>query len=417
MKRLARALSILVLLGALGTGMQASAASPQPEEAALEADHAFRLFIEGLWPEARAHGISRRTFDKALAEIRVDWPVLDRANAQPEHEFSIGDYLAHLASDARVLDGRAQLARHAATFRAVEAAYGVDRHVLAAIWGIESNFGAGMGEHGVLAALGTLAWKGERRAGFGRQQLMAALRIIERGDIDPAQMLGSWAGAMGHTQFIPTTYSLYAVDFDKDGRRDIWGTISDALASTANYLKVSGWRAALPWGFEVALPDGFDYGLMDRELAFSDWSRRGVTPARPSADAKLPIDGSTVARLLVPAGAQGPAFLVTSNFRAILKYNNATSYALAVGHLADRLAGGGTFVMAWPSDERPLRRREREELQSLLSAQGFYRGEIDGLFGDQTKAALLAWQRHMGVIPDAYASERVLSHLKKAGTP
>jgi membrane-bound lytic murein transglycosylase B len=412
-----RVLVMVALLGGLSVSMAAWASSSQPEEAALDADHDFRSFIETLWPQARANSVSRRTFDKALAEMFVDWRVLDRANYQPEHEFAIGDYLARLASEARVQEGRDQLAKQAGVFHAIETAYGVDRHVIAAIWGIESNFGAAMGDHGVVRALAMLAWKGGRRADFGRQQLIAALRILERGDIEPARMLGSWAGAMGHTQFIPTTYSLHAVDFDKDGRRDIWGTIPDALASTANYLKVSGWRGSLPWGFEVSVPDSFDYGLMDRELPLSEWTRRGVTSARADAGRGAATDGGITARLLIPAGATGPAFLVTGNFRAILKYNNATSYALAIGHLADRMAGGGGFTRAWPTGERALKRREREELQSLLSAQGFYKGEIDGLFGDQTKAALLAWQRHMGVIPDAYASESVLARLKKTGTP
>jgi membrane-bound lytic murein transglycosylase B len=395
----------------------ASALAQQPEEAALEADHAFRLHIETLWPEARAHRISRTTFDKALSEMYVDWRVLDRANYQPEHEFAIGDYLARIASPARIEEGRGQLAKHADVFHAVEATYGVDRHVIAAVWGIESNFGAAMGDHGVLRALGMLAWKGGRRADFGRQQLIAALRILERGDIEPARMLGSWAGAMGHTQFIPTTYSQHAVDFDKDGRRDIWGTIPDALASTANYLKVSGWRTALPWGYEVSLPDGFDYGLMDREFSLQEWARRGVAAPQGATASRSGIDQGSVARLLVPAGASGPSFLMTGNFRAILKYNNATSYALAVGHLADRLAGGSPFVRTWPVDERPLKRREREELQALLTAQGLYKGEIDGLFGDQTKAALLAWQRSAGLIPDAYASERMLALLKRKQNP
>jgi membrane-bound lytic murein transglycosylase B len=403
---------IAILSATLALGCVASAAAQQPEEAALEADHAFRSFVESLWPDARAAGVSRRSFERALAEIHVDWRVLERANYQPEHEFAIGDYLARLASDARIQTGRELLEKHAGVFQAIEAAYGVDRHLLAAIWGIESNFGAGMGEHGVLRALGMLAWKGERRAAFGRQQLIAALRIIERGDIEPSRMLGSWAGAMGHTQFIPTTYSQHAVDFDKDGRRDIWGTIPDALASTANYLKVSGWRSGLPWGVEALLPDRFDYNLIDRELLITEWSRHAIKPAHADADPWGKADGSTTARLVVPAGVNGPAFLVTNNFRAILKYNNATSYALAVGHLADRLAGGGEFVRPWPADDRSLRRREREELQGLLQAKGFYKGEVDGLFGDQTKAALTAWQRQMGVAADGFASDRMLRLLR-----
>ena len=412
MTRSARIAIAMVLVAGLAGGGATCAFAQQPEESALEADHAFRAYIESLWPEARAGGISRPTFNRALAEIHVDWQVLERAKHQPEHEFAIGDYLARLASDARIQTGRELLEKHATAFSSIEAAYGVDRHILAAIWGIESNFGAGMGEHGVIRALGMLAWKGERRAAFGKEQLIAALRIVERGDIEPSRMLGSWAGAMGHTQFIPTTYSQHAVDFDKDGRRDIWGTIADALASTANYLKISGWRTGLTWGVEVAMPVNLDDSLIDREMPIREWQRRSIATARGDAEPLTAGDRGAIARLLVPAGASGPAFLVTGNFRAILKYNNATSYALAVGHLADRLAGGTGFVRPWPVNDRPLRRREREEMQGLLLAQGYYKGDVDGLLGEQTKAALMAWQRQMGVVVDGYASDRMLRLLR-----
>ena len=348
--------------------------------------------------------------------------MLDRANAQPEHEFWIGDYLDRLASPERVAAGRVLLARHAPLLGAIESAYRVDRHVIAAIWGIESNFGTDMGERNVVRALAMLAWKGGKRSAYGRQQLIAALQILERGDIDAARMKGSWAGAMGHTQFIPTTYRAHAVDFDKDGRRDIWGTVDDALASTANYLRVSHWRPGLPWGFEVTVPAGFDFALVDHVLPMADWARRGLTrPADASRAAALEVSSpdwaATGATLLLPAGADGPAFLVTGNFAAILRYNNASAYALAVGHLADRLAGGAVFVRPWPRDVRPLRRREREELQTLLAASGFYHGEVDGVFGDQTKLALKAWQRHVGVVPDAYPSQRALGLLKSEIRP
>lgn len=403
---------ISAILGSLlATGAPCvMAASPEPEEAALEADHSFRSYVETLWPQVRAQGIARRTFDAALGRMQLDWRVLDRANAQPEHELAIGTYVEQLASRARSDAGLAALAHHIDSLRSVEATYGVDRHVVAAIWGIESNFGTAMGDFDVPRALAMLAWKGGKRAEFGRTQFIESLRILQRGDIEPQRMMGSWAGAMGHTQFIPTTYGRHAVDFNRDGRRDIWGTVADALASTANYLKASGWQAGIPWGVEARLPEGFDFTLLDRELPVGDWLSRGVVPAPSSIG--LALDDGVIARLLVPAGSGGPAFLVTANFRAILKYNNATPYALAVGRLADRLAGGGDLSRPWPSADRPLRRREREELQSLLIAQGLYKGEIDGVFGDQTKAALLAWQRQMGVVPDAYASERVLSLLK-----
>lgn len=423
-----RARPLLALLALLLCGPVGVAVAQAPEDAALETEDAFRTFMESLWPEANAHGISRRTFDQALAEVRVDWRVLERANFQPEHEFSLGDYLDRLVSAARIEEGRRQLAAHADTFRSIEAKYGVDRHVVAAIWGIESSYGLLTGEHGVIRALGMLAWKGERRAAFGKQQLMAALRIIERGDIAPSRMLGSWAGAMGHTQFIPTTYGNHAVDFDRDGRRDIWGTVADALASTANYLKVSGWRTGVPWGLEVSLPKPFDVSLMDRAQSVEAWAKLGLETAtlvawRPQAGTPptttvttlaTPRLASVSATLLLPTGAKGPAFLVTDNFRALLKYNNAKSYALAVGHLADRLAGAGALVQAWPNaaDDRALNRLEREDLQRLLADLGLYKGEADGLLGDQTKAALLAWQRQKGLPADAYPSVGVLTHLR-----
>ena len=391
-----------------------SPAQPDPLAIAMNdpaIDHAeFAAFIETLWPDALAKSISRATFDAALAAIMPDPSVLALAEKQPEHDRAIWEYLALLVSDERADAGRAKLAELAPTLDAIEQAYGVDRSIVVAIWGIESAYGTAMGSRSVIQSLATLAWKGGNRAAFGRRELLAALQILERRDIDPAAMTGSWAGAMGHTQFIPSTFNAHAVDFDRDGRRDIWRTIPDALASTANYLKASGWRTQEPWGFEVVLPGGFDLAITETgEKSLAQWRQIGLQ--RSDTVLAMP-DSSIKATLLLPAGIRGPAFLVTANFRAILKYNNAVSYAIGVGMLADRIKGAGRLNVAWPQDERPLLRAEREELQKLLVARGFVSGDIDGIIGSQTRAALKGWQRAKGLPPDGFPSPRYLDMLR-----
>ena len=290
------------------------------------------------------------------------------------------------------------------------AAYGVDRHVLLAIWGVESAYGTAMGSRSVVRSLATLAVTDARRAPFWRSELITALRILQDGQTAPEAFVGSWAGATGHTQFIPSAYAAHAVDFDKDGRRDIWGTVADALASTANYLRTSGWSANAPWGFEVILPPGFDYAWSapGRPQALSQWLAAGVRiPAGPAnLQLGLPL------QLVLPAGAQGPAFLVTKNFRAILRYNNATAYALAVGHLADRIAGGAPLTAAWPAGDKPLGRGEREELQRLLAARGLDTGGFDGIMGDQTRAAIRSTQRSLKLAEDGHPSFELLQRLR-----
>jgi lytic murein transglycosylase len=263
----------------------------------------------------------------------------------------------------------------------------------------------------VIRSLATLACGDPNRAGFWREQLHAALQIVDRGEITPDRMTGSWAGAMGHTQFIPTTYLSHAVDFDGDGRRDMWGSVPDALASTANYLKASGWRSGESWGYEVALPQGFDYALADdtTERPLSEWTQLGVRLPHggdfPGIDAK--------AVLTLPAGARGPAFLLLPNFRVILRYNNSTAYAVSVGHLADRLRGGAAFVQPWPRDDRTLTMSERRELQRLLGAHGFPVGEPDGRLGPKTRAGVRAYQSSVDLTPDGYADPLLLERLKQ----
>ncbi len=375
------------------------------------ADEAFSTWLDGFRADAAAQGISRSTLDAALSDLTPDPDILEAQNNQAEFVKPIWDYLESAVSPARISKGKQQLRRYAEQFAAVEKKYGVDRHYLAAIWGMETSYGSFMGNKGVIRSLATLAYTGERTQ-FGRTQLLAALKILDNGDIDVANMKGSWAGAMGHTQFIPTTYLEYAVDFTGDGTRDIWRAISDALASTANYLKEKGWNSGETWGYEVILPDGFDYGLADgrtrRKLA--EWSALRIT--RPGGR-PFPRP-SDPAILIVPAGANGPAFLMINNFDVIKRYNNATAYALGVGHLADRLMGFGPIQQSWPTNEQPLARSERKELQQLLADMGFLRGEIDGIIGPQTQAALREFQQSRDLVPDGFATKRLLEKMRLA---
>jgi len=375
---------------------------------------AFKAFVQSLWPEVSAAGVSRRIFDAATRDLEPDPSVLERLDTQPEHVRPPWAYLEGLVSAQRIAAGRAKLVEIAGILDAVETLMGVDRRIVVAIWGVESNFGAAPGDRNVIQSLATLAFEGRRQT-FGRRELIHALRILERGDVDLARMTGSWAGAMGHTQFIPSTYAAYAVDFDKDGRRDIWGGIPDALASTANYLRVSGWRAGERWGVEVRLPGGFDFGLAARRetASMADWTRRGVS----LVDGR-PLPASGLAHYVVlPAGARGPAFLVNRNFRAILRYNNSVSYALAVGLLADAFAGVPAVQAAWPRDERPLGRSERIELQRLLARNGFEIGVVDGVLGTQSRRAVQAMQKRLGWPEDGYPSSRLLEHLRAQEKP
>ncbi|RMM64833.1 Lytic murein transglycosylase [Pseudomonas savastanoi pv. glycinea] len=307
--------------------------------------------------------------------------------------------------------GQALLSQYADDLQKIEQQYGVDRQALVAVWGMESNFGSFQGTQSVIRSLATLAYEG-RRPGFAQSQLLAALEIIQHGDITPDKMLGSWAGAMGQTQFIPTTYNTHAVDFDGDGRRDIWNTPADALASTAHYLQSSGWQRGQPWGFEVVLGSGFDYSLADSSTrkSLAEWQQLGLKQPDGSA---IPVAASQQAALLLPAGYRGPAFLVLDNFRAILKYNNSTSYALAISLLSDRFKGAGYVVGAWPRGDTPLSRSERIELQTLLSARQYDAGAPDGIIGANTRKAIRSAQQSFGWPADGYPTHELLEALRK----
>ncbi|TDB01486.1 lytic murein transglycosylase [Halomonas marinisediminis] len=359
--------------------------------------------------EARAEGISETTLERALASLRYRPRVIELDRSQPEFVRPIWQYLDTAVSAQRVTTGRARLAEHRDTARRMEQRYGVPAEVIVAIWGIESNYGGNFGDFSTLEALATLAYDGRRRD-FARGELLAALRIIDAGDIAPGRMLGSWAGAMGHTQFIPSSFEAYARDGDGDGRRDIWGSIPDVMASTAYYLARAGWREGEPWGVEVVLPEGFDYAQAESSNRRSSaaWSAQGVRPAGKGA---LPTFDE--AAVIVPAGARGPAFLVGPNFRVILRYNNATSYALAVGNLADEIAGRDGVIGGWPRDEQPLARAEIREMQQALNARGFSVGVPDGILGPNTRRGLREYQASIGEIPDGFATRRLLERLAR----
>lgn len=373
------------------------------------ADESFSEWLKGFRAKAASQGISDQTLNEALTGLSPDPDILEAQENQAEFVKPIWEYLRTAVSQTRVNRGRARLKQYASKFAAIETKYGVDRHYIAAIWGMETNYGSYMGNKNVIRSLATLAHTGERRS-FGQSQLLAALKILENGDIDVANMKGSWAGAMGHTQFIPTTYLEYAVDFTGDGTRDIWRAISDALASTANFLTEKGWNKGETWGYEVVLPDGFDYALADGRTrrTLEEWTALGIK--RPGGRAfPRPEDP---AKLIVPAGANGPAFLLINNFDVIKRYNTATAYALAVGHLADRLMGFGPIVQSWPTDEKVLARSERKELQQLLADMGYLKGKIDGIVGPQTRAAVRAFQRAHDMTPDGFPTKTLLETIR-----
>ena len=370
----------------------------------------FRAFVESLWPEAARKGIGRVTFDRALGEVEPDLALLEQLQVQPEYEKTTGEYLAALVSEERIAQGRAKLAEHAALLARIEARYGVAASALIAVWGIESDYGREMGGYQVPRTLATLAFRNARRAPFWKAELIAALTILERGDIALPAMTGSWAGAMGHTQFMPSTFLQFAVDFDNDGRRDIWRSAPDALASAANYLKAKGWQAGEPWGFEVLLPAGFNFELagLSTVKPFGDWQQLGL---RRPADIPWP-HSERAWSVLLPSGAQGPAFLVSGNFNAILRYNNSASYALAIGHLSDRVAGAEASSTRWPDAGHRLTRPQKQELQQLLQLRGYNTGALDGMIGEQTRGAVRLYQKAEGLPPDGYPSLEVLQRLR-----
>jgi membrane-bound lytic murein transglycosylase B len=369
----------------------------------------FNNCVAGMWPDAARRGISEDNFRRFTTGLTPDLRLMDLMDAQPEFTKSIWDYLDILVNDNRLAKGKEILAKYKAQFDATEKAYGVDRYAVAAIWGIESNYSTQMGDRNVVNSTATLACVG-RRQGYFKDEFLTALEILNRGDLRPEQMRGSWAGAFGPTQFMPTAFKRYAVDADGDGRRDVVDDPADLIASTANNLKKDGWQTGQSWGYEVSVPKGFNYMLADRAkpMTFAQWQNLGVVRAN---NAPFPHPNDK-AYLLAPAGAEGPGFLMMQNFRVIMKYNPAEAYALAIGHFADRLRGGQPFVQAWPRQERELTRAERLELQQLLAQRGFYRGTPDGQFGGETRQALRNFQASIGAAADGFATAGVLEQLR-----
>ena len=368
----------------------------------------FDKWLSDVKVSAQAEGLSEATLNN-LVGLTMDPDILALAARQPEYVKPAWDYLDTMVSDTRLNKGKSMLASNQAIFDRLEQTYGVNRFLLTAIWGMETNYGGYQGKKHVLRALATLGYDGGRRKAFGRQQLIAALKILEAGDIPADKMYGSWAGAMGQTQFIPTTYLGYAVDATGDGKRDIWNSREDALGSAANYLKVSGWRDDIRWGYEVALPEGFDFAQADlaHQKTLKQWLRQGVRGVK-----KQVPENNEKAALYLPAGNSGPAFLVTDNFRAILRYNTAPFYALAIGILSDKLGGGEGVRTAWPKSERPLHPSELRELQSLLTNAGYPTGKPDGMMGRKTRDAIRAYQKKYELQPDGYATPALLNRLK-----
>jgi membrane-bound lytic murein transglycosylase B len=375
----------------------------------LGSEQGLQDWVKAFRGRALAAGISAATFDEAMAGVQFLPDVVQRDRKQDEFTKTIWDYLDKAVSEDRIVAGQKALAKYGDVLDRLQATYGVDKHVVLAIWGLESAYGVVRGDIPTLSALATLAYD-TRRGAFFEGELIAALKILQSGVVAPAVMMGSWAGAMGHTQFMPSSYLAYAVSFDGMGKPDIWGKDpSDALASTAAYLAKFGWQRGQNWGTEVTLPAGFDYELAGNrtQKPMSVWAGMGVVPA---AGGDLAQEGW--AALLLPAGARGPAFLVFDNFAAIEAYNKADAYVIAVGHLADRIAGGPAFRATWPRDLRALTLPERKEMQSLLLAQGVYAGQPDGKVGPLTISAVKAYQKAQGMVVDGYPSLDVLTKLR-----
>lgn len=367
----------------------------------------FASCVASLRADAAAKGVSDKTIAAAFDKLQPDAKVLDFETNQPEFKTPIWDYMAGLVDDERVDDGKAAMAREAGALAKAEARFGVSKYVLAAIWGVESNFGENTGGRPLVQSLSTLVCQSDVRPAYYRGELMAALKIVDRGDIPLDKLTGSWAGAFGQTQFMPSTFLRLAVDLDGSGR-DIVDNPAAALGSTANYLSHSGWRTGEPWGFEVKLPENYS-GPSGRKAKapMASWAARGIKR----------IDGQPLgegeAGLLLPAGPQGPAFLVTHNFDVIYSYNAAESYTLAIAILAQRLAGGPGIVAPWPTDDPGLSRAGRRELQALLAKHGYDVGPPDGAIGGKTKQAIADFQGKNGLTVDGRASVKVLEALRR----
>ncbi|WP_299826031.1 lytic murein transglycosylase [uncultured Roseobacter sp.] len=401
---------VTVIASALRPKLRPEAVAPTPTPATQVASNpGFERWISSFEGRARAQGIRASTLQAAFRGVQYDPDVIRRDRNQSEFTKTIWEYLDSAASDTRIRNGKAALRKHRRKLDAIEARFGVEKEVVVAVWGLESAYGEYRGSNDIIQSLATLAYDG-RRGAFFEEQLIAALKILQNGDTSPRNMTGSWAGAMGHTQFIPTSYLAYAVDFTGDGRRDIWSDDpSDALASTAAYLKRFGWVKGQPWGVEVQLPRGFNYAQASRKITKTpgQWARLGV----------VDMNGRTVpnygkASILLPAGGQGAAFMIFKNFSVIERYNTADAYVIGVGHLSDRIKGGPAIKASWPRGDRALTFAERKEMQQRLTRAGFSTQGIDGRIGPKTIEAVRAYQRSQGLVQDGYASLSLLKRLR-----
>lgn len=413
-------LATLLMAGCQGTGatapvaggpaaIGASAPPAVQAQATVQQSVSFAEWLAALRAEALSQGIRPQTFDRAFQRVKLSDRVVELDSSQPEFTRQVWQYLDSAVNEKRVQDGRRRLQEHAALLSRITRRTGVPGEILVAFWGVESDFGKSTGNFSVIDALTTLAFEG-RRAAYFRSELLAALRILDSGDIAPERMTGSWAGAMGQTQFMPTVFLRNAVDEDGDGHRDIWGSMPDVLASTAKFVLANGWKQGESWGQEVRLPDGFPYDQAELSITkpLSEWRRLGVVPLDGTE-----LAGDAPAAILVLAGHRGPAFLVRDNFRAIMRYNPSTSYSLAVALLADRMTGKPGVQGGWPREEQALSRDERIDLQQRLASLGMEPGAADGIVGANTRNAVRRFQASIGEIPDGFATKALLERLRQ----
>lgn len=379
-------------------------------QAAANKQADFQKWVQAFSRRARKAGISAATIKRAFKGVKYNPRIIEFDNYQPEFVKPIGDYITRRTKPEDVARGKKQLRKYPALFRKLRRTYGVQPEYIVAIWRLESNYGANFGSFDVIEALATLAYDG-RRKGFWSSELLEALRILQAGHVSRRKLVGSWAGAMGHTQFIPSSYLRRAVDHNGDGKKNLW-SIPDALASTANYLKKAGWQPGVPFGYEVKLPRTFPYELATKSVSrpVAAWRALGVTlrNGKPLPD----YPGGT--SIIMPSGYKGPVFMVTGNYRAILRYNNADAYALTVALMAEKLRGGGVVVTPWPLKDRLLTRTQKEELQRLLIRMGFDPGPVDGKVGSKTRVAIRGFQKKQGVPADGYANIELLNRARNA---
>lgn len=382
-----------------------------PKAQTVAGNLGFQRWIKGFRKRALAAGIQASVFDRAFRNVKYNTDVIQKDRNQSEFTKTIWEYLDSAASDTRISDGKSAMRKHRKKLDAIERRYGVDKEVVVAVWGLESAYGKYRGDFVVIDALATLAYDG-RRGKFFESQLLAALKILQSGDTSPNKMKGSWAGAMGHTQFIPTSYLAYAVDFTGDGKRDIWSNDpSDALASTAAYLSKFGWQHGKPWGVEIRLPRGFNYATASRKVRKSPsaWASLGVK----GMNGKPVPNNYGAGSILLPGGSSGAAFMIFKNFSVIERYNAADAYVIGVGHLSDRIMGAQPIQGIWPEGDRSLTSKERKELQRRLNRAGYKVGKIDGNIGPNTKNAIRGYQTSKGITPDGFASFSLLKAIRK----